>query len=325
MKRIVGSGLRKNPNTLPTIFDFFSCLFIVGMAFIPQGLWGFYFCFYGVFVAILGFNQPDVRKSYMPSLTLLSLIALCGLFIHSFLWSVNSITFRYLNFYLMFEGFAYVFFGCLTFQTLTAKGTNLRLFFLTLPIALIPYVKQSLYSGRGSIVFAMAGAFIIFCFLRGRRDLAYLMAILAATFLVLKFDWFCMKFACRIPIWKDMIFSQNPSPICSGIALHPFVGQGFNRLLVPDNMLISTSWGKTWLWMHNDYLNLIRILGISAIIPIALFIKTMLKRVRDSFYLIPVLGIAILCFVQATVMQGDRALAVMCILALAYVETYKEE
>ncbi len=308
-------------NPRPSLFDLCACLGVIGIPFIPQNIYGFYFCFYAVFITIIGFQSRCYSNDVFPSLTLLSLIALIGLFLHSFIYGPGSITFQYLNFYLMFEGFAYIFFGSAMFYVLVSKGRNLRLFFLTLPIALIPYIKYSLHSGRGSIVFAMAIALIIYLIIKRQYKWAFVVALFAIDIVVWKFAWFKMKWACRPPLWKDMIYSLNMKN--PGIALHPFIGSGFNKFLMPDNMMVSTSWGKTWLFKHNDYLNAMIILGVFAIAPIIDFMSEIFNRVKNSIYLIPVLTIAILCFVQATICFGDRALAVICILGLSVTENKK--
>jgi hypothetical protein len=317
-------GIRERVMTLitprPSLFDLCACLGIIGMGFIKIPWQGFYFCLYSVFVVTIGFSSKCERNVNFPALTLLSLLALIGIFSHGFISGPNSITFQYLNFMLMFEGFGYVFFGSLLFYVLVAKGRNLRLFYITLPIALLSTIKSFLYSGRGSIVFALALALIIYWIVNKRYALAGMVAVLSIIFLAVNMKWFTMKFACRIPIWHDMIFSRLRFPPI-GIIQHPFIGHGFNQLLVPDNMMCSTSWGKTWIFKHQDFLNAINILGIFCIIPIVMFIKQIIEKVRKSKYLIPVLTICILMCVQMTIFSGDRALAIVTFLSVAYIET----
>jgi hypothetical protein len=303
----------------PSLFDLCAVLGVVGMGFINPAWQGFYFCLYAVFVAVIGFSQENERNVNVPSLTLLSLIALAGIFSHGFLSGPNSITFQHLNFMLMFEGFGYVFFGALLFYTLVNKGSNLKLFYITLPIALLWTIKTFIYSGRGSVVFALAIALIIYLIVHKKLWFVLLVTVFAFAFFIVNREWFVMKFACRIPIWKDMIFSRLQFPPI-GIIQHPFMGHGFNQLLIPDNIMCSNTWGKTWLFKHNDYLNVINILGVFVIIPIVMFMKQIISTVKESGYLIPVLTIAILMFVQMTIMTGDRALAITSFLALAYVE-----
>jgi hypothetical protein len=317
MKNMVGRVLGLfNPR--PTMFDLCACLGVLGIPFIHQSIYGFYFCFYALFITVIGFSSKCVRNVNFPSLTIFSLLGLIGLFLHSFIYSPKSITFQYLNFYLMFEGFGYIFFGCVMFYVLVSKGKNLRLFFITLPISLIPFIKNTLYSGRGSILFALAIAVIFYLIKNKQYKWALVVFLFALDLLIWKYSWFTMKFRCRLPLWYDMIYSTditNP-----GITLHPFIGSGFNKFLKPDNMMVSTSWGKTWLFIHNDYLNAIKILGVFFIAPLFLFINEIYDRVKNSIYLIPVLTILVLCFVQATMCFGDRAVVIVCILALSVIE-----
>lgn len=317
-------GIRERAMTFmkpfPSLFDLCATIGVVGMGFIRMPWQGFYFCLYSVFVVMIGFSSKCERNINFPALTLLSLLALTGIFSHGFLSGPNSITFQYLNFMLMFEGFGYVFFGCLLFYFLVTKGRNLKLFYLTLPIALLTTIKSFLYSGRGSIVFALALALIIYCLIHKKYGWALVIALFSIDFLIWQFPWFKMKFACRIPMWKDMIFSDLQFPPI-GIKQHPFIGHGFNQLFIPDNIMCSTTWGKTWLFKHQDYLNAINILGMFAIVPMVMFIKQIIERVKESRYLIPVLTILILGMVQMTLFSADRALAIVSFLGLAFIES----
>lgn len=311
----MGRGLMKIKdyflNPCPTLLDLCIVLGIAGMGFAPQCLQGFYFCFYSAFIVVMSFRYQDVRKIDNSSLTLLCLLSLTGLFIHSFEYTPKSISFQYLNFYMMFEGFIYVFAGCLLFSVVASKAKNLRLLFLTLPFCLLKTIDSFIYSGRGSIIFAIAIALIVYLLMN--KKFTWASAILTASifFFILKHDWFLMKWRCRLPLWHDMYFN---------LWKHPFIGTGFNKLLVPDNMMVSASWGRTWLFKHNDYLNILNVLGVFAIIPITMFMWNVLNIVKRSWYFVPCLGIAILMFVQMTIFRGDMALAIVVFLGLAVVE-----
>jgi hypothetical protein len=298
-------------NPRPSLFDLVACIALVGIGFIPGYLRGFYFCFYSIFIAVIGMNYPVVRKFKSPGLALLCLVSLAGLFIHSFVYSPKSITFQYLNFYLMFEGFGYVFFGSLIIHTLVEKSRNIRLLYFAIPFALYQSIISGVQGGRGSIVFAFAIGFIIFLILRKKYFYTAFLVMAALAFLYIKHDWFSMKFNCRIPLWKDMFFQ---------IWEHPFIGSGFNKLFRPDNMTISTSWGNTWLFKHNDYFNILQVLGVFAAIPIAMFLRQVIQTVRRSWYIAPIIGVMVLCFVQMTMFDGDKALSILGFTALAITE-----
>lgn len=308
-------------NPRPTLFDLCASLGVVGIVFIPPKLYGFYFCFYSAFITIIGFYCKRERNFVAPELTLLSLIALSGLFIHSFLYKPKSVTFLYFNFMLMFEGFGYIFFGSLLFHTLVNNGKNLKLFYITLPIMLIPTIKLFLYSGRGSIIFAIGMAVIIYLIKVKKYKLATLAALIVANVLAWNWPWFYMKWACRIPVWSEQIFGRFTFPAV-GIKQHPFIGHGFNKLFCPDFSLYILQFDCILL-QHNDYLNIINILGIFSVIPIVMFLRHIYGIVKDSWYLIPVLSIAILCFVQMTIFLGDKALAIVSFLSLAVVENQR--
>jgi Ca2+/Na+ antiporter len=91
--------------------------------------------------------------------------------------------------------------------------------------------------------------------------------------------------------------------------------------MIPDNIMCATTWGKTWLFKHQDYLNVINILGVFSIIPMAMFLKQTIQKVIKSRYLIPILTICILMCVQMTIFSGDRALSIISFLSVAYIET----
>lgn len=295
----------------PSLFDVCACIAIAGIGFVPAYLHGFYFCFAIVFIASVGFSHENTRSFSSAGLSILVIMALSNIFIHSFVYSPRSITFQYLNFYLMFEGFAYLFFGVLLLLMLIAKTTNFRILYLALPFSLYPSIVNGIQGGRGSLIFAMAMGFIIFLSLRKRYTEMALIAMSCVALLFIKHDWFAMKFSCRIPLWIDMFKSCLE---------HPIIGHGFNKLLTPDNMKLSLSWGSTWLFIHNDYLNAMNIFGFLVIVPITMFLYQVVSILRRSWYIAPVIGIIILCFFQMTMFDGNKALSIIACLALAITE-----
>ena len=300
----------------PTLFDLCVIVGLAGIKFVPGYLNGFYFCFFAVLVTVIGFYRKSKRNFTSPALTLLSLLALSGLFLHSFIYSQNSVTFTYLNFYLLFEGFIYVFCGCLLFYTLVCKATNLRLYYIALPVCLWNFINYSIAGGRCSLIVAMVMGFVVYLIVKKRYQIASLLTLIGLNFALWNIDWLIMKWSCRIPIWHDLIFSKVSN---IGILQHPFIGHGYNKLVLPDGMMFSTQL-EGYLFQHNDYLNIMNILGILAVIPIAMFMWQVLKIVKRSWYLAPIVGIAILCFVQMTIFSGDKALAIVVFLALAVIE-----
>jgi len=312
MLKNVGGGIwRFFFNPLPTLFDICASIGVLGILCIPKELYGFYFCFYSMFLLIIGMSVQNERNICFKELTILSIIALTGLFIHAFEYWSWSLAYQYLNFYLMFEGFGYVFFGCMLVSSLITKSLNIRWMYITLPIAVIPYINQSMYCGRGSIVFSISIATVIYFMLKQKKWIAFSVASLSLCALLFNLPWFAMKFECRIPVWEQLI---------GDILQHPFIGQGFNHLLAPDNMMISTSM-DTWIFKHNDYLNIMQCLGVVVMFPILFFIKRLISVTRRSWRIIPVLSIVIVSFFQMTMFQANNALIVLCLISLMYVES----
>lgn len=287
------------------------------MGFVPSELKGLYFIFYSIFMVCISFYLVPVwRVDKFNGLTLISLCGLSSLFWHSFFVNTNSITFQYLNVYLMMEGFIYILFGCLLFYTLSTKGRNLRLFAITLPIAGLGWVKYALHYGQMSIIIAMFVGFIVYLVLQRRFILLDLLICLTFLVVTVNYKWLWMKFALRPGVWAEL---------CRMIWAHPFIGEGFNKFVGQDQNGI-TLWNSArtvvmnCLYRHNDFLNIAALYGAPVLIGIGLFIKESIDRLKGSWMIAPFIGFIALCFVQATMFSPDKALVLICTTAVFYTE-----
>jgi hypothetical protein len=304
-------------NPRPTLFDLCAVIGIIGMGLIVPELKGLYFIFYSIFVVCIGFYLHPVYQSHgFNSLTLISLCGLSSLFAHSFFINTQSITFQYLNVYLMFEGYIYVFFGCLLFYTLATKARNLRLFILTLPLAGLGWIKYALHGGQMSIIIAMLFGFIVYLTYKRRFLLLDMLICLTLCVIAVNHKWLLMKFSLRPGVWTEL---------CRMIWNHPFIGEGFNKFVGQDqNGIILWNSSRTivmnCLYRHNDYLNIATLYGVPVLIGIALFIKEGIDKLKTSWMIAPFLAFCMLCFVQATMFSPDKALVLICSTAVFYTE-----
>jgi len=315
-------------NPRPTLFDIVAVVGVIGMGFVIEDLKGLYLIFYSITIVCLGFHQRLQRNIRASGLALIALCGLTNLFLHSFAIYYKSITFQYLNVYLMLEGFIYILFGSLLFYTLATKGNNLRLFAITLPIAALGWIKYGLHGGQISVFFALLVGFIVYLALQRRFILLHLLICLALCVIIfcpLKIGgndthllgWMKMKFSLRPAAWMELY---------KLIWVHPFIGEGFNKFIGQDNNSI-VLWNSTktvvmnCLYRQNDYLNIAVLYGAPILIAIGVFIKEGFSRLRNSWMLAPFMAICILAFVQMTFFCPDKALVLLCTTATFYTET----
>ncbi len=299
-------------NPCPTLFDLCVCFSILGISYIRPALRGFYLEFYTIFLVVIGFNYKQKRQFNGSSLTLLCLLGLICLFKFTYEFRVGSASFQYLNFYLMHEGFGYIFYSALLFYTITTKATNVRLLVFALPVVAHVWIAKMLYHGQLTPVLALGVGIFAYLLYKRKFKWAIFIALVAIDFMVYKREWVAMKFACRPYVFLDLI---------QQIIKHPFVGSGFNKLLIPDNFINVRSWGNTWLYRHNDFLSLMAYIGVFAIIPIVMLIRELLKRFKGRWYSALLVSYCALCFFQITFIFGDRVAIILLSLSWFYIES----
>jgi len=312
----------------PTLFDVCVCFGFIGIVYVNPSLRGFYLVTYSILLMAIGFNYPERRKFNGGSLAILCVMGFTTMFFHSYYVNVKSITFQYLNFYLMMEGLLYILFTCILFYTVTTKSKNIRLLLFTLPFCLKLWIPKIIFHGQFTPVMSLCLAVFIYMVIKKKWSTATLMAAVALVILGTHKDWALMKFACRPHIWGELIeFIKNP-PFLGGYLpvqirdhwLACFVGSGFNKLLVPDNLLIVSTWGNTWLFRHNDFLSLAAYIGVLSLIPICMFIRELAVAFRRSKALIFLMAACFLSFFQITFIHPDRVIFILLMLSWMYIE-----
>jgi len=232
----------------------------------------FVFGVFALFILSL-FSKP---KRYLTD-RLIALFALWALFLmfwHSQIWD-NSLTYRYLNFYLMSEGFIHVFAGILLYKLVFENVDRLP----------AVYFALAMYLGRGFFVksltpiFAVAICSLIWCVIKKKWVIGILILILAGVFVAMNMHYIALKWQARAFAWPYTI---------EEIMRHPITGFGFDKNLM-SNLILSPS---GWIYRHNDFLNIVRDLGLPALIMIGLFVRKNL----DIFCL----GVLIICCAQTS-------------------------
>ena len=300
----------------PTLFD----LCLAGFLALPYikdtTVQRIYFIFYIIFLTCISIGLKPRRDYRSIPLMFLTLWAMLGVFVHSFIIpSEESILMQYLNMYILSEGFIYILFGALFMTIVIKHSSNTKLFYILIPIGLIPLLQQVLIS-RNVTFFASIGVSMLIYFILHRKWI-YASILTGAGLIGVVCNWslIMMKWPARPLVWGQLI---------KEIAKHPFVGSGFyHGLAHPTNMIWVENYG--WLWRHNDYLSLGAYLGIFATICVVWFLIESGKRIGIRLALIPVLAIGIMSFFQMTMFRLDRAGAYLLIIALCIKSIKKGE
>lgn len=209
----------------------------------------------------------------------------------------------------------YIFFGSLLFKLIVEYSSNLKWLYLTLPIASSAWIKDILHGGQVSLAFSIGlGVLIYLALLKEYRIFFFILSVIGLC-VVIDFKWICMKWVCRPYIWIELMREWTE---------HPFVGSGFNKYFIPDNVTWIRQIGTVtygWLYRHNDPLSIGAFLGSPILIPLFMFLKDLFHRFKRSVYVIPFMAFLILCCFQITFFRADKALIVITSTALFYTKT----
>lgn len=327
--------LKKILNPRPSFFDFLVGGFLFITMFGNDWQRGMFLVFYSAFLVIVSLLIKPKRDYKSLPLVLLTLWSLIGAFIHSFEIYQNSITIRYVNFYMMIEGFIYILFGVLFIHTIIRYSTNLKFIFLLIPFAIIPWFSGLVHTGSTTPMAALGIAIVVYLFLSKRLIWGICALISGIVGVWLNWSWICMKFVCRPLAWYQLIVNIFYRPercfdgsiIDSGIQLSPILqellkkrpllleikpwlasifGGGFENSINNNYMWVDKdTFG--WIYMHNDYFHLAQCLGPIVLIFLTWFIINCFKRIGRSIYIIPFLAIVLICFFQLTMFQPGKA------------------
>jgi len=291
----------------PSFFD----LCLAGFLAIPFIKDGYhqeiFFIFYMILLVCVSIGQRPRRDFRSIPLMLLSLWAMLGVFLHSFVISKESITMKYLNMYLMSEGFIYILFSSLFILTVVKYSKNTRLFYLLIPVALFFEIQRPGDFNK-TFIFSLGLAIVIYLILIRKYLFASLLANAGLIFACFRWTAIKTSFACRPYVWRQLV---------AEIAKNPWFGSGFpNTLEHPDHMIWITYGNYGWIWRHNDYLSLAAYLGIFATLFLVWFLIKTVRRIGIRPALIPVLAIVIMSFFQMSMFRIDRAGILLLIGAL---------
>lgn len=302
--------------SLPSIFDLCIAGFL-GITYIKDSYHQqIFFIFYIIFLVCISIGLKPLREYKSIPLMLLSLWAFAGVFIHSLLIVPDSITSRYLNMYLMSEGFIYILFGSLFVMTIIKYSKSTWFYIIPISIAMIPLLKEFRAANSMTFVGSIIASVFIYLLLKKRFILSGLACIVGSLFAFLNWKWILMKFSCRPLVWKQLLIE---------ITKHPFVGSGFDKgLKHPEGMIWIEQGMYGWIFRHNDYLSIGAYLGVLATILIVWFVIDALWKIKNRAVLIPFLAISIMCFFQMTMFHIPRAGVYILIGALCIKQVTKE-
>ncbi len=354
--------LRTLINPRPSFFDICASLF----AFMPWIKTDFarsqFIVFYTIFLMCLSFSMKANREYKSLPLTFLSIWTLLGLFIHSYAIYPRSLTYQYKLYYLMVEGFLYVFFGIMLIRTIVKYSTNLKFALFLIPIGLIPWYSGLAYFGKSTYIVAFGISVIIYLFLKKNYRAAILASTLSALFVIWKWSWLTMKFRCRPYIWYQLLVNSFYHPMRKdavnildpGIEFSPFIekfieshqwianikpwlqsvfGSGFSQYLNSDYTWVDTTiWNKlghhktyTFGWVHNqnDYLHFAQCLGPIGLGLLIWFIVQSCKTIGVRPILILFMTVLLVCFGQLTMFNPGMAGICLLIVAISITEGLK--
>lgn len=182
------------------------------------------------------------------------------MFWHSQIW-VDSITYRYLNFYLMSEGFIHVFAAILLYRLVYEYVDKLPALYFALAL----YIGRGFFIKSLTPIFAVAICSLIWCVMKKKWQWFGLILALSCAFIGMNTHYIWLKWQARAFAWPYTI---------KEIAQHPFVGTGFDKNIMANLIL-----GKNgWCFRHNDFLNITKDLGIPALMLIGVYLKGLIKR-----------------------------------------------
>jgi len=302
----------------PSLFDLCLAGYLVTPFIKDSTIQEIYFIFYIIFLVCISINlrsKKEYKSTLLMPLSLFSLWAFCGVFIHSFVICEESITMRYLNMYLLSEGFIYILFGVLFITLVIKYSKSIKLFYCLIPIVLFLTLKRPGDFNK-TFILSTGLAILIYLLLSKRFWLASLVGIGGVIFAKLRWASLMVSWVCRPYVWKQL---------CKEIAKHPWVGSGwYHGLEHPNNMLWveGQDWG--WLWRHNDWLSLAAYLGIPALIFVLWFFIVSAKRIGIRPALIPLLTIGIMSFFQMNFFRIERAPIYLLTIGLCIRQGYKE-
>lgn len=318
----------------PSAFD----LCVAGLLFtplVPGAMWrGMFFVFYTAFLISLTIGMTPQREYKSIPLSVLTIWSLIGVWLHyEELFPKDTFLNSYINVYMMFEGFIYIFFGVLVLRAIVNYSTNLRFIYILLPFSLVKIGSQMVHTGSLTPVMGLMIGIVVWLLLNKKYIIGLLGVFIGFVTVGINFSWLCMKFACRPLVWRhllkgmmslqgeEMLIMGKTVPSIIAKFFHPFVGNGFCDFLWGNLVLVDEDlYG--WLYRHNDYFGIGDYLGAVALVCSVAFIIACMVRVGKRPEIIIVLTIGITCFFQMTMFFTGRAAICLVAMAVAIKSSY---
>ncbi len=219
-----------------------------------------YFVFGVIALYLLSLFSEPKRRLKDWRIGAFALWAFFLMFWHSQIW-VDSITYRYLNFYLMSEGFIHVFAAILLYRLVYEYVDKLP----ALYFAIIFYIGRGFIIKSLTPIFAVAICSLIWCIMKKKWQWFGLILVLSCAFIGMNSHYIWLKWQARAFAWPYTI---------EEIIQHPFLGIGFDKGLM-SNLILGRN---GWCYIHNDFLNVAKDLGLPALILIGVYLKDLIKR-----------------------------------------------
>ena len=252
---------------------------------------------------------PKKRNYHSIELGILLLLGLANIFLNGYKINVASVIMDYLNIAIMSNGLIFLLAGTIFIKIFVERVNNEKIIFYSLPFAFLPWIMQN--SGRLTLPFSLIMAVLIYFLLNKKWIYFSLFSLTTIIFSILKWKMIIYKWTCRPIVWIDMLHK---------IKLHPFIGKGFNKTLLPPNIMWVDYKNYGWLFEHNDYLALGMALGIIPVILIAIFLlRTYLKIYKEKISIL-FLMVVICCFFQSTMFNTYHATLFLTILGLSLIK-----
>ena len=257
-----------------------------------------YFVF-GVFALYaLSFFSTPKRRLKDWRIGVFVLWCLFSMFWHSQIIT-SSFTYRYLNFYLMSEGFIHVFCAILLYRLIYENVDRLPAIYH----ACLIYLGRVLMIKSLTPIFAVIICSLIYCIAKKRYLLSLFILVCVCLFIGSNFDYIASKWQARAFGWPYTIKEIIQSPL----------GYGFDKNLM-SNMILKPVAG--WGFRHNDFLNIARDLGLPALVIIGLYLQRFFKSFRLNLLSMACLCGLIICCFQTTAYMPKNGVLIICLFAL---------
>lgn len=291
------------------MFDILVNCLAFGIFFLPDEYYrNILFVFGILFLWCLSLIARPKRVFSSISLGFLLTLSLFGVFLHAYTISIDSIVFRYLNVYLMFEGFVYLLAGIMFIKLFFENCEYPRIYYFTIPILTGLWLFH--YGPRVTLWLALALGTTVHLFIKRRLMLAFGLLLASSCFAFLNFKFILSKWVCRPLVWMDML---------RAIKEHPLIGFGFDKSLFPSSMIFLGHDGFGWIFRHNDYLAVWMDLGIFALLSIMLFLLRVYSASFRRPFSIFFIAFSLCSFFQSTIYNSYHAIIILITIGVCLV------